>query len=53
MGSTGLPGDWMVVFELGVDLPAYVLIDRQTGSVAYSVVGRSEPDAQMPSCPEK
>lgn len=51
MGSTGLPGDWMVVFELGVDLPAYVLIDRQTGSVVVGIVGRTEPDAQMPSCP--
>ena len=53
MGSTGLPGDWMVVFELAPDLPAYVLIDRQTGSVVMGVVGRSEPDAPMPSCPEK
>ena len=53
MGSTGLPGDWMVVFELAPDLPAYVLIDRQTGSVVHGVVGRSEPDAPMPSCPEK
>lgn len=53
MGSTGLPGDWMVVFQLDVDLPAYVLIDRQTGSVAYAVVGRSDPDAPMPSCPER
>jgi hypothetical protein len=51
-GSTGLPGDWMVVFELGPDFPAYVLIDRQTGSVVAGVVGRSEPDAPMPSCPE-
>jgi hypothetical protein len=53
MGSTGLPGDWMVVFELGADLPAYVLIDRQTGSVAFAAVGRTEPDGQMPSCPAK
>jgi len=53
MGSTGLPGDWMVVFELAPDLPAYVLIDRQAGSVVMGVVGRSEPDAPMPSCPEK
>jgi hypothetical protein len=52
MGSTGLPGDWMVVFELAPDLPAYVLIDRQTGSVVMGVVGRSEPNAPMPSCPE-
>lgn len=53
MGSTGLPGDWMVVFELAPDLPAYVLIDRQSGSVVAAVVGRSEPDAPMPSCPDK
>ena len=53
MGSTGLPGDWMVVFELAPDLPAYVLIDRQTGSVMPPVVGRSEPDSPMPSCPER
>ena len=52
-GVTGLPGDWMVAFELAPDLPAYVLIDRQTGSVVLGIVGRSEPDAPMPSCPEK
>ena len=53
MSFTGLPGDWMVVFELGPDFPAYVLIDRQTGSVVMAIVGRSEPDAPMPPCPEK
>lgn len=53
MGSTGLPGDWMVVFELAPEIPAYALIDRQTGSVAYAVVGLAGPDAQMPSCPDK
>ena len=52
MGSTGLPGDWMVVFALGPDLPAYALIDRQTGSVVFVVVGRADPDSPMPSCPE-
>jgi hypothetical protein len=53
MGSTGLPGDWMVVFELGPDFPAFVLIDRQTGSIGYSMVGQADPGIPMPSCPEK
>ena len=40
------------LFDLNLT-PAYVMIDRQTGSVVHGVVGRSEPDAPMPSCPEK
>ena len=32
-GSTGLPGDWMVVFDLTPDSRAYVVIDRQSGAV--------------------
>ena len=52
-GPTGLPGDWMVIFELAPDFPAYVLIDRQTGSVVFGTVGRMEPHALMPSCREK
>lgn len=48
-GSTGLPGDWLVVFDLAADLPAYVMIDRQEGSVAFGMVGRGPP-GEMPSC---
>jgi hypothetical protein len=52
MGSTGLPGDWLVVFDLAVDLPAYVMIDRQAGSVVPGMVGRGPP-GEMPSCLRK
>ena len=32
-GSTGLPGDWLVMFDLAVDNTVYVIIDRQSGTV--------------------
>lgn len=48
-GSTGLPGDWLVVFDLAADLPAYVMIDRQEGSVVFGMVGRGPP-GEMPWC---
>jgi len=48
MGSTGLPGDWLVVFDLAFDLPAWVMIDRQDGSVVMGIVGRTSGD--MPAC---
>lgn len=38
-GSTGLPGDWLVIFDLAPDHPAYVVIDRQTGDVGLTLVG--------------
>jgi hypothetical protein len=41
-GSTGLPGDWLVLFDLAADLPAYVVIDRQTGDVGLTLVGREQ-----------
>lgn len=49
-GTTGMLGDWMVVFALGPDLPAYVLIDRQVGTVVVGIVGRSESPGGMPQC---
>jgi hypothetical protein len=50
-GTTGLPGDWMVLFELAPDLPAHVMIDRQTGGVVLGIVGRTESAAGvLPSC---
>jgi hypothetical protein len=48
-GTTGLPGDWLVVFDLAADLPAYVMIDRQEGSVVLGIVGRGSP-GDMPPC---
>ena len=48
MGSTGLPGDWLVVFDLGPELPAYVMIDRQSGQVVIGIVGRTT--GEMPKC---
>ena len=47
-GSTGLPGDWVVLFDLALDVPAYVLIDRQDGSIVLNIVGRMSGD--IPSC---
>ena len=49
-GSTGLPGDWLVIFELGPDLPAHVMIDRQTGGIVVGIVGRAESAAEIPPC---
>lgn len=48
-GSTGLPGDWLVMFDLAVDSPAYVVIDRQSGEVGAVRVGRGPP-GDLPSC---
>ena len=48
-GSTGLPGDWLVLFDLAADYPAYVVIDRQSGEVGAVMVGRGPP-ADVPSC---
>lgn len=48
-GSTGLPGDWLVMFDLAADSPAYVVIDRQSGEVGAVMVGRGPP-GDVPSC---
>lgn len=48
-GSTGLPGDWLVIFDLAVDNPAFVVIDRQSGDVGTVMVGR-RPPGDSPSC---
>lgn len=48
-GSTGLPGDWLVLFDLAEDLPAYVMIDRQTGQVVVGIVGSDAP-GDYPRC---
>lgn len=49
-GTTGLPGDWMVVMDLADDVPAYVMVDRQTGAVVLGIVGRTNAPSDMPSC---
>jgi hypothetical protein len=49
-GSTGLLGDWIVVFNLGPDLPAHVMIDRQTGGIVVGIVGRMESATEVPPC---
>ena len=49
-GSTGLPGDWIVVFDLGPELPARVMIDRQTGGIVTGIVGRTETAGEVPAC---
>jgi hypothetical protein len=51
-GSTGLPGDWMVVFDLTTDSRAHVVIDRQSGSVGGVMIGYG-PTGDMPKCLER
>jgi hypothetical protein len=38
-GSTGLPGVWLVLFDLAPDRPAWVVIDRQTGDIGVTLFG--------------
>lgn len=49
-GSTGLPGDWLVMFDLQVNMPAWVLLDRQTGSVARVAIGHGQMPSGTPRC---
>ena len=39
-GTTGLPGDWLVLFDLAPDVPAWIVIDRQHGEIGAVLVGR-------------
>ena len=48
-GSTGLPGDWLVVFDLAVNHQAWVVIDRQSGEVGNVSFGHGSPD-DRPRC---
>lgn len=48
-GSTGLPGDWLVVFDLAVNHQAWVVIDRQSGEVGNVSTGYGSP-GDMPRC---
>jgi hypothetical protein len=52
-GSTGLPGDWMVVFDLTTDSRAHVVIDRQSGSVGGVMIGYGPTGDNMPKCLER
>ena len=47
-GTTGLAGDWLVVFDLGVDYSAWVFIDRHYGEVGGVSLGQGPPGA--PRC---
>lgn len=38
-GMPALPADWWVLFDLAVDTPAWVVIDRHTGDIGLTVVG--------------
>jgi hypothetical protein len=49
-GSTGLLGDWIVVFDMGPGLPAHVMIDRQTGGVVLGIVGAMDTASKIPPC---
>jgi len=48
-GSTGLPGDWLVVFDLAVNQHAWVVIDRQSGEVGNVSFGYGSAD-DRPKC---
>jgi hypothetical protein len=50
-GSTGLPGDWMVIFDLTVDRQAWVVIDRQTGNVGGVRLGYGAGEAPLRCMP--
>lgn len=39
MGSTGMPGDWLVIFDLMPGLSAEVVIDRRSGSPSLVLFG--------------
>lgn len=50
-GSTGLPGDWLVVFDLTVEQSAYVVIDRQSGGIgAVSTDFGARRPGHLPDC---
>jgi hypothetical protein len=49
-GSTGLPGDWLVLFDLAPELTARVMIDRQTGGIVTGIVGRPDTTGNTPPC---
>jgi hypothetical protein len=49
-GTTGLPGDWLVLFDLSPEYTAHVVIDRQTGDVGAVRVSYGQPATDMPRC---
>src|SRR4030095_13492178 len=51
-GSTGLPGDWLVMFDLAVDNTVYVIIDRQSGTVGSitTMIGAFPPGKAPEKC---
>jgi hypothetical protein len=38
-GSTGMPGDWLVIFDLSPTLSAEVVIDRRSGAPSVMMLG--------------
>ena len=52
-GTTGLPGDWLVLFDLSPDYTANVVIDRQTGDVGAVRVSYGQPAENIPRCLER
>lgn len=49
-GSTGLPGDWMVIFDLAPDVIAHAVIDRQEGTIPAARVSFGSPPPTVPRC---
>jgi hypothetical protein len=49
-GSTGLPGDWLVMLDLAPEVTARVMIDRQTGGIVSGIVGRPDSTGKTPAC---
>jgi hypothetical protein len=42
-GSTGLPGDWLVVFDLAPTVSAEVVIDRRSAAPSVMSIGEGPP----------
>ena len=48
-GTTGLPADWWVLFDLTANTAAWVVIDRHNGDIGMTVVGPN-PGSDWPRC---
>jgi hypothetical protein len=49
-GSTGLLGDWLVLFDLTPEVMARVMIDRQMGGIVSGIVGKPDTSGKSASC---
>jgi hypothetical protein len=49
-GSTGLLGDWLVLFDLATEVTARVMIDRQMGGIVSAIVVNPDTSSKTPPC---